>query len=222
MGTAGNGLGTGTVGWEREQQNGNRLGMGWELKLPHGNGNTRIRLENREIRLGTGRERPRKGNSGMRMETAGLGWESDWEWTGIHPGMGWEQKQWDGNRNSGIWMGIKLGIFPQGSPVILGMPSRRGTGSRTMIPRSVPTQSEPWHSRRLVTRTSFCPAMGKVGKAGIRENPTAQRPPSHGVSTGNGLRKIPADPHPEGSTGNRKELEEGKEKVGEKRDSNMK
>lgn len=73
-------------------------------------------------------------------------------------------------------------VFPgrlRGSPVIFGMPSRRGTGSRTMIPRSVPTQSEPWHSRRLVTRTSFCPATGKARKnrdQGESHGPTPSRP----------------------------------------------
>lgn len=72
-----------------------------------------------------------------------------------------------------------IAAFPGSSPVIFGMPSRRGTGSRTMIPRSVPTQSEPWHSRRLVTRTSFCPAAGKAGKnwdQGKPHGPTSSRP----------------------------------------------
>lgn len=47
---------------------------------------------------------------------------------------------------------------PRASPVILGMPSSRGTGSRTMTPWSVPTQSRPWQIRRLVTHSCFWPA----------------------------------------------------------------
>lgn len=47
---------------------------------------------------------------------------------------------------------------PSTSPVILGMPSSRGTGSRTMTPWSVPTQSRPWQIRRLVTHRCFWPA----------------------------------------------------------------
>lgn len=44
------------------------------------------------------------------------------------------------------------------SPVTLGIPCKRGTGSATMMPRLVPTSSKPWHTRRLVTDTRCCPA----------------------------------------------------------------
>lgn len=43
------------------------------------------------------------------------------------------------------------------SPVTLGIPCKRGTGKATIIPRLVPTSSNPWHTRRLVTETRCCP-----------------------------------------------------------------
>lgn len=49
-------------------------------------------------------------------------------------------------------------LAPGTSPVILGMPSSRGTGSRTMTPWLVPTQSRPWQISRLVTHRCFWPA----------------------------------------------------------------
>lgn len=68
---------------------------------------------------------------------------------------GWTQRE--------VWMSRPSSLrHPRSQapnpPVILGMPSSRGTGNRTMTPWSVPTQSRPWQMRRLVTHRCFWPA----------------------------------------------------------------